>query len=358
MLPYWLLFGLIAWLALQHVQPRAAGAPAAAWNQEWGTVFVVLVLMIGLRHEVGADWFSYITHVELLEHEPFLAIIDGQGDVGYSALNWLGANLFGGVYLVNVVCALLFTGGLLMYCRTQPRPWLALVVATPYLIIVVAMGYTRQGVAIGIALLGFAALQRGRLFNFLGWIAVAALFHKSAVILVPVAVFSGYHRRWLAFAGIALTAPLLFKLLLQDAVGSLVNTYVVAEYQSSGAAIRIAMNAVPAALFLYHRKRFRLPPNVHTFWVWMSFAALGFIVLLQVSPSSTAVDRLALYWIPLQVFVWSRIPDALGVPGKPNQNWVQLMVLYSAAVLFVWMFFASHASAWIPYRFYPFEVLF
>jgi hypothetical protein len=76
-----------------------------------------------------------------------------------------------------------------------------------------------------------------------------------------------------------------------------------------------------------------------------------------VSPSSTAVDRVALYWIPLQLFVLSRLPDAMSQRPGLNSIWVQLVVAYSAAVLFVWLFFASHAFAWLPYQFYPWVLI-
>ena len=113
------------------------------------------------------------------------------------------------------------------------------------------------------------------------------------------------------------------------------------------------MNALPAALFLLLRKRFALTPAQRTFWTWMAWGALAFVVLLYVSPSSTAVDRVALYWIPLQLFVWARVPDALGRPGGANAFWVYAVVAYSAAVHFVWLFFATHAVYWLPYQFYP-----
>ncbi len=85
----------------------------------------------------------------------------------------------------------------------------------------------------------------------------------------------------------------------------------------------------------------------------MAWGALAFVVLLYVSPSSTAVDRVALYWIPLQLFVWSRVPDAMGRPGSANAFWVYTVVAYSAVVHFVWLFFATHAHLWLPYQFYP-----
>ena len=113
------------------------------------------------------------------------------------------------------------------------------------------------------------------------------------------------------------------------------------------------MNALPALIFLLRRKKFELHPDQRTFWTWMASSALAFVPLLYISPSSTAVDRLALYWIPLQLFVWSRIPDALGRRGSTNAGWIYVLVGYSAAVHFVWLFFATHSVYWLPYQFYP-----
>jgi hypothetical protein len=113
------------------------------------------------------------------------------------------------------------------------------------------------------------------------------------------------------------------------------------------------MNAFPAAMFLLFRQRFVMTPAQRKFWTWLAISALGFVVLLNVVESSTAVDRVALYLIPLQLVVWSRLPDALGRPGFKNAPWVYMVMGYSALVLFVWLNFATHARLWIPYQFYP-----
>ena len=137
----------------------------------------------------------------------------------------------------------------------------------------------------------------------------------------------------------------------------MVHTFIEAEYESSGATIRIAMNALPAVVFLWRRKHFNLTNDQLKFWTNMAWTALGFILLLLISPSSAAVDRMALYWIPLQLLVWSRLPDAVGKAGQRNAVWVYGIVAYSAAVLFVWLFFADNVSGWLPYRWYPWVLL-
>jgi hypothetical protein len=351
--PYWFLFLVPAWLAVTRLRPAATGvSQSKRWPDWWRVVFVLLVLMIGLRHEVGGDWLTYIDHISSASQQT-LSVAVSQGDPAYSLLNWVAAKTGLGTYFVNTVCAAIFSWGLVVFCRAQPHPWLALVVAVPYLVTVVAMGYTRQGTAIGLAMLGLVALSERKLFHFAVFVVLAALFHKSAVILMPLAVLAGTrHRLWTAF-WVVLSTGLFYVLLLQDSVEALQTNYVEAQYQSQGAALRLAMNAVPAVLFLSLRHRFVMPQSERMFWTWMSLGALGFVGWLVVSPSSTAVDRVALYWIPLQLFVLSRLPNALGNRNALNGIWVRWVVAYSVTVLFVWLVFATHSRYWLPYQFYP-----
>tara|TARA_R110002072_G_scaffold16634_2_gene64657 strand:- start:1891 stop:2976 length:1086 start_codon:yes stop_codon:yes gene_type:complete len=358
MWPYWFLFCCFACAAMSQVHVSRPGRPgfSVRWHVQWFAALLLLSLAVGLRHEVGGDWGRYLWHVDSLQGEPFSRVWQ-RGDPAHASLNWIAANIGGGIYLVNMVCATLFSWGLLTFAQAQPRPWLAVLVAIPYLVTVVAMGYTTQGVAIGLVMLAFTALQRNDLLRFVLWVALAATFHKSAVTLLPLAVFAVRRVRLSVLVGILLSTAVLYVLLLQKTVDSLITNYIVAEYSSSGAALRISMNAVPALLFLVYRKRFLLSDTQRKFWTWMSIAAVCFVPLLVVSPSSTALDRVALYWIPLQLFVLSRLPDLLGRRGVEAYIWVYIIVIYSAAVLAVWLLFASHAHAWLPYQFYPWVLI-
>ena len=86
----------------------------------------------------------------------------------------------------------------------------------------------------------------------------------------------------------------------------------------------------------------------------MALLALACVGWLMVSPSSTAVDRVALYLIPLQLFVFSRLPDLMG-RGRGLRNWVMAVVAYYTAVLFVWLNFATHSQYWLPYQSWFFQ---
>ena len=343
---YWVMFLVPAWASIAAPgKPRPVGKPLEA---SWLMVGVLLALLIGLRHQVGGDWSNYESHYLDMVGAPLSEVLE-RGDPGYYLLNWLSTQVVGGVYLVNLVSGALFSVGLAAFCRQQPRPWLALAVAVPYMVIVVGMGYSRQGVALGLAMLGMVGLARKSNLQFVLCVALAATFHKSAVLLVPLAILATPRGRLWTGLWVGIAAGTLYYLLLADSVENLVTNYIDAEYQSEGAAVRIAMNALPAVLLLLLRKRFVWQPAERNLWLIMALLALASVGWLMVSASSTAVDRLALYLIPLQLFVFARLPDLMG-RGRGLRNWVMAVVIYYAAVLFVWLTFATHSYAWVPYH--------
>ena len=89
----------------------------------------------------------------------------------------------------------------------------------------------------------------------------------------------------------------------------------------------------------------------------MSIGALVFIPILGLSPSSTAVDRVALYWIPIQIFVFSRLPIALSAGPLSERLVLIVIVVYSFCVLLTWLIFGRFSYLWIPYKFYPWEMI-
>ena len=152
MLPYWLLFLIPAFQALNATQVKVIKSGYKRWPYMWRFYFIFLFFMIGLRHEVGGDWLQYLYLLEVGKNLSFSESVIFS-DPAFGTINWIAAQYNFGIYFVNSIFALIFTWGLLVFCRSQPLPWLALVVAVPYLITVVAMGYSRQGVAIGLIML-------------------------------------------------------------------------------------------------------------------------------------------------------------------------------------------------------------
>ena len=349
MLPYWFLFVIPAIGALKE---RSSYRGNIARKSFTGAT-LLLSVMIGFRYEVGGDWSSYLLYLHRTR-DFSLSEVFTQGDPGYILVNWLAARTVDEIWFVNLVCGFIFSIGLVAFAKIQPRPWLALLVAIPYLVIVVAMGYSRQAVAIGLAMLGLVALTRDRSnIKFVIWIALAATFHKTALLLVPIAALSASRGRVWTACWIGVSTALLYYLFLEDSVDRLIYGYIEREYNSQGAAIRVTMNALPAIIFLLARRRFYLSQSESRLWTNIAVVALAFIGFLIVSPSSTVVDRMALYFIPLQIFVLSRLPDAFPEKGN-NIGLIGVgVILYSACIQFVWLNFAANAADWLPYQFYP-----
>ncbi len=345
MFPYWLLFSLFAAGAVQY-------RPDARRMIQGGPLLLAMalftILMIGFRYEVGGDWVNYVDVLHSITVDGFSG--PRRQDPGYGLLNVAAGQMGLGIWAVNLVCAALFTWGLVRFARRQPNPWLVMVVSVPYLIIVVAMGYTRQAVAIGFILAALADLETSSLMRFAFYMVLAAAFHKSAVVVVPLVALTASKNRYTTAVMLLCTAVLLYYLFLQSSVDKLMTNYVEAEYQSQGAAIRVAMNLPPAILFLIFHRRFQLSEQQLKLWRNFSFGALFALAMLLFTNSSTAVDRLALYLIPLQMFVLGRLPTAFPDRGRLNMQIGILVIAYSAAIQFVWLNYAANAFAWVPYK--------
>ncbi len=349
MLPYWILFAYFA--------AGAALAPARVTpGQQPPRTYLLLgmlftAVMIGTRFKVGGDWrsyqfmFAYVRHVSL---NNALSI----GDPGYQFINWTFQQWNGEIWWVNLVCAAIFVWGLTRLCLNQPMPLLAVLIAVPYMIIVVAMGYTRQSVALGILMAGLASLGRGgSVIRFALYVAIAALFHKTAVLVLPLVIFAGKRNRLLNIIAGASLFVLFFDLFLADSTAHFVKNHVDAPYSSQGAWIRVILDFVPALLLLTRRGRFGLTEQEEKVWRHLAFTACVLPVVLIATPSSTAVDRMALYLMPLQLVVLSR---AYLLFRKPSSG-VAAVIVYALLIQFTWLNFAQFARLWVPYRSNLFE---
>jgi len=344
MLPYLLSWSVFASASL--------GRPRRMLVSTLLGLLVFLTLLLGLRNDVGGDWQNYLPYLQQVTGLSLAEVLQ-KTEPGYALLNWLAIQWGGGVFFVNTVCGLIFAIGLLAFCRAQPRPWLALTIAFPYLVVVVAMGYSRQGVAIGLEMLALLALQRDRLLLFLGWIALAATFHRTVLVLLvlPASTLSGSLRfsQLIRLALLAVAGYGLYTSILAPDLDYYIKGYLDTGYQSQGALIRVALCLLPALLFLANRRLFRLPPDQMRIWSLLSLLAVAAAIGLATVASSTSVDRLALYLIPLQILIGNRLPETR-LFGLSPVAWNQYLVLFSLAVLLVWLLFAKHAQYWLPYR--------
>jgi hypothetical protein len=328
LLIYWIMFGYFAVGALVGAS-RDSGQRRLTPMLIFGALG--MTILIGFRYQVGGDWTSYL---EILEGRGAARNIPVNQDTAYQFVNWLAQQGGLEIWAVNLLCGAIFTWGLFRFSLAQAEPWLALTVAIPYMVIVVAMGYTRQAVALGILMGGIAAVERGATIpRFSIYTLFATLFHRTAVVVLPLIAFAKQPTRLSnILVGLA-AAVLLYDFFLGNSVDLFIKNYVHSGYSSSGAGVRLAMNVVPALFLLVANRRLQFDDQQWNIWRNFALASLILLLFLFISPSSTAVDRMSLYVMPLQLAVLSRVPVAV----KPEALARLAVILYMAAVQFTWL---------------------
>jgi hypothetical protein len=183
--------------------------------------------------------------------------------------------------------------------------------------------------------------------HFLLLVGLAALFHKSAVLAIPLGLaIVGKNRYFQSLAVIAVGLGL-WDILLESHQERLWESYVEARMYSQGALIRVVMNMAPGLLLLFYWKRWQPRFPRGDFWLWIAIVSILSVFLVNFA--TTAVDRVAFYLAPVQVAVFSRLPFMLKRQFDPKMTTLFIILGY-AAVLYVWLNYAIHAKFWIPYQ--------
>ena len=122
-------------------------------------------------------------------------------------------------------------------------------------------------------------------------------------------------------------------------------TYVNDNMVSDGAFFHVLLSAIPAALYLYNRKRIAAAGWANPQVTAGSLGAILALPLLMVS--STGVDRLSLYFSFVQMWVY---PALVATFVKTRGHWLLVISAMIMLVFFGFFFYGNHASAYIPYK--------
>lgn len=353
MWPYWFIYFLPGYFALKRPIQISSFIKNKSWD--WNFWLILLILMIGLRFEVGGDWDPYNFHILMNDRVSF-QMLDLRNEPLFLILVWLGAK-WGGIYLFNLISAAIFCSGLFGLCQHFPRPWLCLTIAIPYMLIVVSMGYSRQAAALGAFMFGLLALEEGNLWKYMFWILFGSAFHKSLIFMLALSII---FKKNLNFKNLLILGlgGFLFIYYLRDFFWDYYQGYIVQEYNSSGAYLRCGLNGYAGGVYLLLNKRFKtFSENAHRLYFVLSLLSLIALMLLSFLTITTAIDRLSLYLLPLQCIVLGNLPDVLGSHLKPNRGWVLIILIFYGFVEYVWLCKSLYSSYWLPYRFYLWELL-
>jgi len=343
---YWLMF---AWPAVASFL-FSGNTNRRGSRVSLALLFLVFSVLICLRTDTGGDWINYEDFAELLSFQRFSGIFSQNSEAGFALITWLSTQIGWGVYGATTFCGLVLTYAVVRFARHQPDSWLSITAAVPYLLIVVGMGYIRQAAAIGFIMLALINFDERKRIWCGTFIVLAALFHTSAVVIIPFFAVIIARRNILYLVPVVVGSLPVFYFSLRERYDAMVEHYINAEYDSSGALIRILMNALPSVLFLLCRKRFQISDDMKLIWTMFAVTSCLLIGAFVVSPSSTVVDRLGLYLIPIQLMVFGNLSTVLGRRLDEARLINLLGIVYFGSVQFIWLNYANNAFAWLPYR--------
>ena len=344
MLPYYFIFAVATCFSL---------SPVKLHNDlkffVWILVFIFGTLFIGLRHEVGGDWPNYLNDFRFASQQSFLEVLGSfaSRDLGYQLLNYFSSSLGLGIYGVNIACGAIVMACLLFFANQQPYPWIVIAISIPFFIIGINMGTVRQGLALSIILVGLTQIEKSSaryiFFNFL-----AILFHKTAIVMFLLLIFKVKLKNslltWIAIPAILVILSLLGK----PAFEIFYSSYILDNrYQSGGAIVRVLISLAPFSIFLFFYQELKAEFPDTWVYLWMGIGCFGLLLLAPYL--STAVDRLAYYTLPMQLAIW---PRAIYVMRhEVMKTYTVILVLFTyLMILYVWLNFANHSWAWIPYQ--------
>ena len=315
---------------------------------------IFLVLVVGLRYQVGGDWGNYL---EIYDYFKSLNINDALKvtEPGYAIFNYVSQQLnINDTILVNLCCALIFYYCFYKLSINFVNYWIPLLVSFSYTILVVSMGYTRQSVAIALILLAFSYALFNKKNNFLFLTCIAILFHKTAIFgftFIPIIYFEKLFKKPFFFYSYAILsfAALTILLYFSTLSGDNIYTSQASEISSSGALSRIIIHTFSLYFYFLYRNLFinKFPYKYRLF----DYMVLMIIYALCLAiPFSTLADRFNLYLITFDIFVFSLLYPLLSLNNRNIM--LAVITLINTLVLVVWLNFGTWSHAWLPYQNY------
>lgn len=310
---------------------------------------VILILIVGLRYEVGSDWSNYLIMYQLLLGNS-LEVHLGFTDPAYGLLNYIAANLNYDIWFVNLICAIIFYLGLDYFSKNTRNYWITLLIAFPYLILSVSMGFTRQSVAIGLSMIAITHLFRNNKYNFFIWIFLALLFHKSALLLLIFTPYALNIKFTPLKSGLYFLIFVIVLFTIMNKFSAEDNLYFTDEVSSAGALARMIIHAPAVGIYLLYRNRLK---NIYREKLAVLDALLALIIIFFFISFiySTFADRFNLYFYIFDMLVLTSI--TLFFNRSNYYVYLFSIILFQFVLMTVWLNYSPWAQCcWIPYQNY------
>ncbi len=329
--------------------------------------FTSLLIFIGLRFEIGADWAAYLMffnkdiNLQILMHYEY--------EIGYSLLNYIINKLNLGFVFLNFILSLIFLICFYSFFNKSKNFFFILTISLPIIIFIYGMGFNRQIVALGFLLLTLNYLLNEKYVKAFVFFIFSFLFHKSVIIFLPIFIFHfivvkivtkyNLHKYldlkylFLFFLIILFTFILLYNLLgmfilnINDSVQYYYDAYI--KMQSRGFYFRIAPILLSIIPFFLFYKKLGLSINELILYLIFIFIIITFFFITLLIGPATLFDRLLVYFCIIQILIFEKLYLIIrDFRYKVTFKLIVLSIYFG--ILFIWLTFADHRNSWIPYQ--------
>lgn len=322
------------------------------------TGLVIASVMGAVRVDVGTDFPAYLSGFNMILGLNLQGFFNDFSDIyepGIYALAQISV-IFGNspqvFFGLFTLLTILFTYlGIKRY--KIPSIWIALML---YLLVLFPSSFNimRQMLAVAIFFYASSFIFEKKMFKYLLLICLAALFHKSSIILAPLYFMGRFlkmnteikTRAAIIMVGGVLFAiivgPYLISLVLNLSIFEKYDKYQSVSDASTGTVLIIKTLMLGLIAVLY--KHIRRYPYV-AFFMTMSVIEL---VIALVARSSVDISRFSTYFSIFPLLLLSYVP--LAFKGKSRIIISALVVLYGIAIFYITYFIAG-GSEIFPYNF-------
>lgn len=199
MLPYYLLLLLVAVLGFVLCERRGSRRNSLIYLC---VVTAVMMLMASLRADtVGIDYKMYANYFQSVSNHDLSYLISAENpyrfEFGFSLLNYLVSLVTNHTYVFMAVVAVLTIGlrAVAIY-RYSSSVWISVFTFVAFGFFGYTMCTLRQEIAISILLFAIPFLQKKKLVPYILLVLLAASFHKSVLILIPIYFLANLPVNW------------------------------------------------------------------------------------------------------------------------------------------------------------------
>lgn len=354
---FYIMLTLVTVVLAGKVRTReAAGTRGSLHNRLYLTsVFVILFLASALRFGIGNDYRQYTQTA----HEAFV----GGYVVTEGGFNWLVRILYtlaGGEYY-ELVFAVFAFATIVIFLKVfyEQSEDFAL---SFFLFMTLGLYFqtyntVRYYLALAMALYAIRYVLHRDFLKFVCWILLAALFHKSVLLTIPVYWAASFvWKRWTVIAGVMLSAccflgkDIILKLALM-----LYPSYRNTVFLEGGTSVvSILRGLLILGLYLWYRRRYEKAGQDRklTFYAQLNLLSVVVCVFFSFLP---VVTRIAYYFSATQLLLVPRLIH--GIEEEKMRKRVRLIIMIACVIYFA-VFLAGADKPGVgllPYRSWLFE---